>query len=234
VVDAGVSEVGAPAPDEHAATRRMTAGSPNRTTQGYLGRTDTRTSGKERRSISIPRYGSPRLRSNTAVTEAATTKPATATSIPPSAPSMNPDTTHDAPGSTKTLRRVREPTLDLHGTGPKSAHERVSCGRVVDAVALRRVHRSAISSTTKRRFSVELGGFEPPTPSLRKMQSNHSDQGKRRPFTVLWRGCGTGHVRQREIWHDSVTAASSTPLAAALTPDRSTRWRCYQIAHIAG
>jgi len=43
--------------------------------------------------------------------------------------------------------------------------------------------------------SVELTGFEPVTPSLRKMQSNHSDQGKQHDLAGLWSGCGTGHVR---------------------------------------
>jgi hypothetical protein len=45
---------------------------------------------------------------------------------------------------------------------------------------------------------VELTGFEPGAPSLRKMRSKRSDQGKRHVFTVLWRGCGTSDVRHRE------------------------------------
>jgi hypothetical protein len=39
-------------------------------------------------------------------------------------------------------------------------------------------------------FIVELTGFEPVTPSLRKMQSDASDQGKRLDLACLWRGCG--------------------------------------------
>jgi hypothetical protein len=46
--------------------------------------------------------------------------------------------------------------------------------------------------------SVELTGFEPVTPSLRKMWSKPSDQGKRGPFAGLWAGCGPSHVRRRE------------------------------------
>ena len=46
--------------------------------------------------------------------------------------------------------------------------------------------------------NVELTGFEPVTPSLRKMWSNTSDQGKRLPLTGLWSGCGTSDVRPRE------------------------------------
>jgi len=45
---------------------------------------------------------------------------------------------------------------------------------------------------------VELGGLEPPTPSLRTMQSKRSDQGIRRSFEVLWRGCGTTDVTHSE------------------------------------
>ena len=47
---------------------------------------------------------------------------------------------------------------------------------------------------------VELTGFEPVTPSLRKMQSNHSDQGKRPPIPGLWSVCGASVVRHRETW----------------------------------
>jgi len=45
---------------------------------------------------------------------------------------------------------------------------------------------------------VNLTGFEPVTPSLRKMQSKPSDQEKRHPIPGLWRGCGTSVVRHRE------------------------------------
>jgi len=38
---------------------------------------------------------------------------------------------------------------------------------------------------------VELTGFEPVAPSLRKVRSKLSDQGKRLSISVLWRGCGT-------------------------------------------
>jgi hypothetical protein len=55
-----------------------------------------------------------------------------------------------------------------------------------------------ISSTDKRRISVELRGFEPLTPSLRKMWSKSSEQGKRHQFSGLWSGCGASHVRHRE------------------------------------
>jgi len=34
------------------------------------------------------------------------------------------------------------------------------------------------------------------TPSLRTMRSEPSDQGKRRPISVLWRDCGTSKVRR--------------------------------------
>lgn len=51
--------------------------------------------------------------------------------------------------------------------------------------------------TPLTRGSVELTGFELVTPSLRSMQSNHCDQGQRRP-SHLWRGCGTSPVRRRE------------------------------------
>jgi hypothetical protein len=43
--------------------------------------------------------------------------------------------------------------------------------------------------------SVELTGFEPVTPSLRKMRSNGCDQGKRRDPQALWGGCGSSDVR---------------------------------------
>ena len=45
---------------------------------------------------------------------------------------------------------------------------------------------------------VELAGFEPAALSLRTMQSKRSDQGIRRYFEVLWRGCGTTDVRHSE------------------------------------
>jgi hypothetical protein len=46
--------------------------------------------------------------------------------------------------------------------------------------------------------SVELTGFEPVTPSLRKMRSKRSDQAFQGEIAVLWRGCGTSHARCRE------------------------------------
>ena len=46
--------------------------------------------------------------------------------------------------------------------------------------------------------SVELTGFEPVTPSLRKMWSEPPDQGKWHRISRLWGGCGASHVRQRE------------------------------------
>ena len=45
---------------------------------------------------------------------------------------------------------------------------------------------------------MELTGFEPVTPSLRKMRSTPSDQGIRLPLEGLWRGCGTNKVRRGE------------------------------------
>ena len=46
---------------------------------------------------------------------------------------------------------------------------------------------------------MELTGFEPVAPSLRKMRSKRSDQGKRYVIAVLWSGCGASLVRQGEI-----------------------------------
>ena len=46
---------------------------------------------------------------------------------------------------------------------------------------------------------MELTGFEPVTPSLRKMRSNRFDQGTWPSTPGLWPGCGASHVRQREI-----------------------------------
>jgi len=45
---------------------------------------------------------------------------------------------------------------------------------------------------------VELTGFEPVTPSLRRMWSEPSDQGKRRSTICLWGGCGASDVRHGE------------------------------------
>jgi hypothetical protein len=47
---------------------------------------------------------------------------------------------------------------------------------------------------------VELTGFEPVTPSLRKMRSKPYDQGKRPPVAGLWSGCGASDVMHREMW----------------------------------
>ena len=47
---------------------------------------------------------------------------------------------------------------------------------------------------------MELGGFEPPTPSLRKMWSNRCDQGKRLAPAYVGRACGTSVVRCGETW----------------------------------
>ena len=46
--------------------------------------------------------------------------------------------------------------------------------------------------------SVELIGFEPTTPSLRKMRSKRSDQGFWTHSGSLWRACGTSEVRPGE------------------------------------
>jgi hypothetical protein len=53
--------------------------------------------------------------------------------------------------------------------------------------------------TALTRCLVELTGFEPVTPSLRKMGSARSDQGKQRPSADLWGGSGASHVRQGEM-----------------------------------
>ena len=47
--------------------------------------------------------------------------------------------------------------------------------------------------------SVELTGFEPVAPSLRKMRSNARDQGKRCALRVLWGACGPSDVRRGEM-----------------------------------
>ncbi len=61
-------------------------------------------------------------------------------------------------------------------------------------------HDGMVSQRYQRRAkSVELRGFEPLTPSLRKMWSKPSDQGKRRLEAGLWAGRGARHVRQREL-----------------------------------
>jgi hypothetical protein len=68
---------------------------------------------------------------------------------------------------------------------------------------------------------VELTGFEPVAPSLRKMRSKPSDQGKRRPFAVLWRGCGTGVVRHRETLKYGFDAAALISDGLVRSPGRS-------------
>ena len=45
---------------------------------------------------------------------------------------------------------------------------------------------------------VELRGFEPLTPSLRKMWSKSSDQEERHSLVVLWGSCGASHARLSE------------------------------------
>ena len=47
---------------------------------------------------------------------------------------------------------------------------------------------------------MELAGFEPVTPSLRKMRSKPSDQGKRPCLVGLWGGRGASDVMHREMW----------------------------------
>jgi len=42
---------------------------------------------------------------------------------------------------------------------------------------------------------VELTGFEPVTPSLRKMRSDSCDQEKQNAVAGVWRVCGTSVVR---------------------------------------
>ena len=53
---------------------------------------------------------------------------------------------------------------------------------------------------------MELTGFEPVTPSLRKMRSKRSDQGKRRALRVSWGGCGANEVRQRKTCQGDPTS----------------------------
>jgi len=57
---------------------------------------------------------------------------------------------------------------------------------------------SAIRNGPDQGEWVELTGFEPVTPSLRKMQSNSFDQGFHGSLVGLWDGCGASDVRQRE------------------------------------
>ena len=45
---------------------------------------------------------------------------------------------------------------------------------------------------------MELAGFEPAAPSLRKMWSKLCDQGKWQAQTRLWGGCGASEVRNGE------------------------------------
>ena len=47
-------------------------------------------------------------------------------------------------------------------------------------------------------FVVELTGFEPVAPSLRKTRTKRCDLGFQAHLRVLWRGCGTSDVRRRE------------------------------------
>ena len=47
---------------------------------------------------------------------------------------------------------------------------------------------------------MELTGFEPVTPSLRKMRSKRCDQAIQHMLTGLWGGCGASDVRRRETW----------------------------------
>ena len=54
------------------------------------------------------------------------------------------------------------------------------------------------SGPSQRWEWVELTGFEPVTPSLRKMRSKRCDQGKRHSMAGLWGGCGASDVRQCE------------------------------------
>lgn len=58
--------------------------------------------------------------------------------------------------------------------------------------------QDAIRNHPDQGVLVELTGFEPLTPSLRKMRSQLSDQEKCRPKVVLWGGCGSSHVRPRD------------------------------------
>ena len=51
---------------------------------------------------------------------------------------------------------------------------------------------------------MELTGFEPVTPSLRKMRSQPSDQEKRHTVRILWGGRGASDVSPRETARESV------------------------------
>jgi hypothetical protein len=63
---------------------------------------------------------------------------------------------------------------------------------------------------------VELTGFEPVAPSLRKMRSKSSDQGKRHPLEVLWSVCGTSGVSRGETQkvNESHRPTRRNPLSA--------------------
>ena len=47
---------------------------------------------------------------------------------------------------------------------------------------------------------MELIGFEPTTPSLRKMWSKRCDQAIQPSVTGLWGDCGASDVRLRQAW----------------------------------
>jgi hypothetical protein len=82
---------------------------------------------------------------------------------------------------------------------------------------------------------VELTGFEPVTPSLRKMRSDPSDQGKRPLLVGLWGGCGPSDVRHGETWQrDAISLRSvqldqgqATPSAFAAVLSFMTRRRSF-------
>jgi hypothetical protein len=55
-----------------------------------------------------------------------------------------------------------------------------------------------IADNALTRAFMELAGFEPAAPSLRKMRSKPSDQGELPLIPGLWSSCGASHVRRRE------------------------------------
>ena len=85
---------------------------------------------------------------------------------------------------------------------PTRCFEPGCCGPSVE----RETSGSSISENAARpeialnRAFSELTGFEPVTPSLRKMWSDRSDQGIWRARAALWGGGGTSDLRHRESW----------------------------------
>jgi len=83
------------------------------------------------------------------------------------------------------------------GTSHRGAHNRsrVQQRDTRPETRMRHSYRTLRVGTSR---NVELTGFEPVTPSLRKMRSNRADQGKRYALAGLWRDCGASGVRRGE------------------------------------